>query len=344
MSRSIPEEPRERDGPSPAETITLATKVAFLSRPGSYPDQPTSVDAIETRLSWVFLTPDRAWKLKKPVRYDHLDFSALDARHADCEEEVRLNRPLAPDVYRGIESLVWTDAGHLALGGAGSAVDYLVCMRRLPNERCLDNRIRDDQVDAAEIERAAERLARFYGDASAAGRVDADGILEEIDAEALDLERLPLGADAGAGRLHRALHETAVSLREPLTRRQRREVHGDLRPQHIYPGDPPVFLDRLTFRRELRLMDPVEELAFLALDCERLGAGWVGERFLAVYARVADDDLPSAVVAWYRARRAHLWALLSGRHLERGAPDRPWREIAREYLELGLASIDEIRA
>ncbi|MFW5969003.1 MAG: hypothetical protein ACOCP9_00035, partial [Halofilum sp. (in: g-proteobacteria)] len=297
----------------------------------------------ETRLSWVFLTPDRAWKLKKPVRYDHLDLSALGARRADCEAEVRLNRPLAPDVYLGVEPLVWTADGHLEIGGGGRPVDFLVCMRRLANERCLENRIRAGHVDPDGVERAAVRLARFYGDAPAAGCVDPDFILGEVDGEAVELARLPLGAEAGAERLHGALHEGAEILREQLGRRQRREVHGDLRPQHIYPGDPPVFLDRLTFRQQLRLMDPVEELAFLALDCDRLGAGWVGERFLATYARIAGDDVPPAVVAWYRARRAHLWALLSGRHLLRGAPEEPWRGIARRYLELGLASIADVR-
>lgn len=117
-----------------SDAITLAAKVAFLSRPDSYPGQPATVDAIETRLSWVFLTPNRAWKLKKPVSYDHLEFSAINARHAACEAEVWLNRPLAPDVYLGTETLVVTRHGRLAIGSAGRPVDYLVCMRPLPGE------------------------------------------------------------------------------------------------------------------------------------------------------------------------------------------------------------------
>jgi aminoglycoside phosphotransferase family enzyme len=86
-------------------------------------------------------------------------------------------------------------------------------------------------------------------------------------------------------------------------------------------------------------MDPAEELAFLALDCERLGAAWVGERFFEAYRRIFQDDIPAPLIACYRARRALLWALLSGNHLRRGAPQRPWRELSRTYLQLGLASL-----
>jgi len=320
--------------------VTLATKVAFLSRPESYAERPATIEAIETRLSWVFLTPTRAWKLKKPVRYDHLDFSSLAARRHDCDEEVRLNRPLAPDVYLGVETLSWRESSGLVLGTGGTPVDYLVCMRRLPAERCLEHRIRDGAVDTEEVTDAAEMLAGFYRRAPTAGAVDPEALIAEVDTEAAELERLPLGPDAGATELHEALRRVLADRREQLSRRRRREVHGDLRPQHVYLGDSPVFLDRLTFRRDLRLMDPAEELAFLALDCERLGAAWIGPRFLEVYAEVTGDRVPAELIACYRARRALLWALLGGRHLLRGAADRPWREVAREYLRLGLASLD----
>lgn len=160
--------------------------------------------------------------------------------------------------------------------------------------------------------------------------MDANALLSRIDAEAAELERLPLGSDA----VSRALH---TGLREAIT--VRREVHGDPRPQHIYPGDTPVFLDRLTFRHQLRLMDPAEELAFLALDCERLGAARVGERFFAAYRRITHDDVAAPLVACYRVRRALPWAWLSGSHLQRGAPEQPWRGIACNYLRLGLASL-----
>ncbi|MDZ7748810.1 MAG: hypothetical protein U5K43_08130 [Halofilum sp. (in: g-proteobacteria)] len=204
---------------------------------------------------------------------------------------MRLNAPLAPGVYLGVEALVQAAGGALAIGGDGPAVDYLVCMQRLPAERCLEDRIRDDRLDAGEIDRAAETLAPFLPRGAVGGpggprRNAAPGRRRGGGAAAAAAR-----ADAGCRELHAALRRALAAQREQLAARECREVHGDLRPQHVYPGDSPVFLDRLTFRRELRLMDPAEELAFLALDCERLGAGWVGERFLETYRR--DSATPS---------------------------------------------------
>jgi uncharacterized protein len=83
----------------------LEEKVAFLSRPESYPERTRHVETKETHMSFVFLTDNQAWKLKKPSRFDHLDVSHPEARHRNCAEEVRLNRRLAPNVYRGIVAL-----------------------------------------------------------------------------------------------------------------------------------------------------------------------------------------------------------------------------------------------
>ncbi|MDZ7828531.1 MAG: hypothetical protein U5K33_03250 [Halofilum sp. (in: g-proteobacteria)] len=323
--------------------VTLATKVAFLGRPGSYPESPSTVEAIETRLSWVFLTPAHAWKLKKPVRYDHLDFSELDARRRDCEAECALNRPLAPGVYLSVVPLTCEEDDRLAIDGVGDVVDYLVCMRRLPRLECLEERIRSDSATPEAVERAAETLASFYRELPVIGPVDPDAIATVMESEAGELATLPVGPGAGVEDLRDRLRSTLKRIRATLATRARREVHGDLRPQHVYLGDPPVFLDRLTFHRELRLMDPLEELAFLALDCERLGAAWVGRYFLDVHARITGDDWEPELLAFYRARRALLWALLSARHLVRGGHQH-WHRRTLAYLRLGresLATVNE---
>lgn len=321
------------------ETPTLATRVAFLSRPDSYPGHPPTVEAIETRLSWVFLTPERVWKLKKPVSYDHIDFGSPRARHEDCRAEVRLNAVLAPGVYLGVEPITVGPGGGLVLGGEGRAIDYLVCMRRLPRALCLEHRIATGDLADADIDGAATTLARFYRGERPRGPVQPRALAAAIDSEAEELARLPLGPGADVAALQADLHRALARRAGSLAARDRRDVHGDLRPQHVYLGERPMFLDRITVPAGLRLMDPVEELAFFGLDCERLGAPGIGRRFLEVHAQVTGDRPPRAIVRFYRARRALLWALLSARHLLRGGPERPWRETARAYLELGRASL-----
>ena len=104
----------------------IAEKVEYLSRARAYPAPTSHVETKETHMAWVFLTDTHAYKLKKPVRYDFLDFSTIEARKRDCEEEVRLNRRLAPDVYLDTLPLTLDPQGALRLGGEGEAVDWLV--------------------------------------------------------------------------------------------------------------------------------------------------------------------------------------------------------------------------
>jgi len=321
------------------ESFSLAARVAFLCRPQNYPDAPETVEAIETRLSWVFLTPTHAWKLKKPLRYDHIDFSLPKARRADCEAEVHLNVELAPGVYHDVVPLTVGAGGRMRLGGPGPPIDWLVRMRRLPRRLCLEDQARAGRIDASGVERAATSLARFYARAERFPATGADELGAAIIATAAELHDLPLprgaGIDTLTNRLVRWLHHHA----DLVTTRERVDAHGDLRPQHVYLGDPAVIIDRLTCSRALRILDPAEELAFLELDCERLGAGWVGPRFRAACEAAAGSEAPAPLRAFYQARRAQLWALLSGRHLLRGGTDQPWRALATTYLALGLAAL-----
>ena len=125
----------------PLAEINLDARVAFLRQPSAYPEQCFRVEAIETHMSWVFLTEQHAWKLKKPVRYDYLDFSTMAARRYYCEEEVRLNRRLAANTYLGVMPLGIDAAGNLNIGH-GTPIDWLVKMRRLPMQHMLDYAIR----------------------------------------------------------------------------------------------------------------------------------------------------------------------------------------------------------
>lgn len=140
---------------------TLDAKVEALRQPSIYPENPSRVTALETHMSWVFLTDDRAYKLKKPVRYEFLDFSTIEARRHDCEEELRLNWRLAKDVYLDVVPLVADADGNLHLGGDGVAVDWLVKMRRLPAERTLQEAIRNNSYTDDDIARVASLLSRF---------------------------------------------------------------------------------------------------------------------------------------------------------------------------------------
>src|SRR4030066_84923 len=133
------------------ETVPdLEAKVAFLRHPQTYPEKPSRIETIETHMSWVFLTPQHAFKLKKPVRYDYLDFSTVAARKKNCEEERRLNQRPAPGVYLNVIPLTLGSDGAMRLGEPGEILDWLVMMRRLPALQMLDRLIRQQALEPAD--------------------------------------------------------------------------------------------------------------------------------------------------------------------------------------------------
>ncbi len=325
------------------ELVTLASKVAFLRRPDSYPERPQSVEAVETHMSWVFLTDDRAYKLKKPVRYDFLDFSSIEARRLDSRDEVRLNRRLAPDVYLGTLP-IRSQTGELSLEGTGTIVDWLVKMRRLPRELMLDQAIREGRVRDGDIKRFAKVLSEFYRTSTRLELVPQEyrnRFLKDIRANLDALSSPTFGLCASmidrVGKAQLSLLEQRPELLEERVHQRRIvEAHGDLRPEHIWIGPSPVIIDCLEFNRDFRILDPVDELCFLAMECELLGAAFVGKRTLKVYRRLTGDDPAKSLVAFYKCYRACLRAKLAAWHLadpEIGNPEK-WTALARDYLGL----------
>jgi uncharacterized protein len=260
----------DRDPLGPQAPPSLSDKVAFLSRPESYPEGAACVTAIETHMSWVFVTDRLVYKMKKPVRFPYLDFSTLEARRRTCEESLRLNRRLAADVYLGLVPLTCTDAG-LRLGGPGEPVEWLEQMRRLPERMMLDSAVREGRATARDGERLTAVLAGFYAraqpcelDAAAYRARLAAGVRDHARAlcdPVLELDTGPIAALAEAQADYLERH--SGMLRCAGRCRPDHRGHGDLRPEHVCLSEPPVFIDCLEFNRDLRLLDCVDELSYL---------------------------------------------------------------------------------
>lgn len=323
---------------------TLAAKVAWLHDPRAYPDSARRIAAIETHMSWVFLTETHAYKMKKPVRYPYLDFSSLAARERNCREEFRLNQRLAPGVYLGVVPLCVQGSKPARLEGEGRVVEWLVKMRRLPADRMLDRLIATHAAAPDGVRRLAEWLVAFYRE-SAPIDVSAEAYRAQYQA-AIALNRDVLGRPQHElpprliEDVHAALSRTVESAPALFDQRVREgrivEGHGDLRPEHVCLETQPIVFDRLEFNRDLRVIDAAEELAFLSMECERLGAGFVGEILFDVYARAADDTPPPALLDFYRAHRACIRARLAAQHTLDAPPATwpKWNAAAAEYLRL----------
>ncbi len=328
---------------------STADKVRFLSAPEAYPHAPASVTVLETHMSYVFLAGERVYKLKKPVRYPFLDFSTLGAREHNCREEVRLNRRLAPDVYLGVVPLTYIPERGMALGGDGAAVDWLVAMRRLPQEAMLDRLITEDRLTETEIDALCDTLAGFYHRVERSSISAEDYALRFFREQeknrdiltrrdfALDHGRTPILLDL----LDARLAASRSQLQERVLERRVVDGHGDLRPEHICFRDPIAIFDCLEFNAELRQVDPFDELAYLGVECALIGAKALGAEIAEKVAQRLSCETPRRLISLYAAWRAVLRARQSVAHLLDDMPREPakWEPLATRYLNLAQSAL-----
>lgn len=337
-----------------AHDPTLAEKVAFLSRADAYPHAPAGVIPRESHMSWVFLAGQRVYKLKKPVKFPYLDFSTLARREAACRAEFALNRRLARDVYLGVVPLLDSGRGLVLDQGPGTVVDWLVVMRRLDEARMLDHSIATARLTPADLDRLVILLSSFYRHADRV-MITADAHLIEwwrslaynrrvlLDSRV----RLADGLVRTIDRVQRRfLFEHGGLLKDRIRRRAVVDGHGDLRPEHIWLGDPPRIIDCLEFNPVLRANDPFDEIAFLMLECERLGASWACGYLYRRMMRALPMSPPVPLFLFYRSHRAMLRARLAIAHLLEPNPRTPerWPALARTYLRLAAADARSLEA
>lgn len=332
-----------------AEAPTLADKVDFLSRPDNYGRVDTVVRR-ETHMSWVFLAGETVLKLKKPVRFPYLDFSTLARREAACRAELRLNRRLAPDVYLDVRPLVQSGRG-LSIGGAGTVVDWLVVMCRLDENETLELALLERRLASWQLDRLVATLADFYRRTPSVLARPAVHLADWHRSLAYNRRLLldpRFGLPSGlVRRVDRAQRRFLAERPRVLAGRVRcRHIvdgHGDLRPEHIFLGDPVRIIDCLEFNPRLRAVDPIDEIAFLDIECERLGGAWAGAYLRRRLVRALHDGPSEALFAFYRCHRAALRARLAIAHLLEPQPRTPekWPRLARDYLR--LAGADAVR-
>lgn len=330
----------------------LTSVVDVMSDPALYGESVTSVEVVETHISWVFLAGDHAYKVKKPVVLPFLDYHARPERKRFCQEEVRLNRRLAPNIYRGVRSLAMTTTGFaLSSPDDPRTIEYAVEMRRFAPGDTLRARLAAGSVTTGDLEAVALRLARFHSDAPRAlSRAPFSVQLTSALDALVDASGKPIVHRLRSAILR--LHERcAAELEERKRRGLIRDGHGDLRAEHILLGDEIQIYDCVEFDSALRQIDVGCDLAFLVMDLERLGHAEDAAALLELYRRAGGDPGSGELQQLFGAYRAcvrALVALLRARQLE-GSARRDeiakadslmrlaWRFVWRSHFPLVLA-------
>ncbi|WP_236790883.1 bifunctional aminoglycoside phosphotransferase/ATP-binding protein [Amycolatopsis sp. GM8] len=297
--------------------------------------QPWS-DIHETHIGTVFLVGEYAYKLKKPVDFGFLDFTRRETREQVCHKEVALNRRLAPDAYLGVADVKGPD---------GEPCDHLVVMRRMPEERRLSTLARAGAPLNDTIRELARIMARFHERAERGPSIAAQGSRDAIRARWRDsfaqvrpFQGVVVHAEV-ASEIEQLVEEFLAGREALFARRIAAghvlDGHGDLLADDIFCLDEgPQILDCLEFDDTLRAVDGLDDVAFLAMDLERLGVPELGELLLDRYIEHTGDPAPPALRHHYLAYRAFVRVKVACLRHDQGDPAAA--ELARHYARIAL--------
>jgi hypothetical protein len=321
--------------------MEVAALIRALSDPKAYPFSTAEIEVRQTHISMVFLAGAFVYKVKKPVKLPFLDFSTLEKRRHYCEEEVRLNRRLAPDVYLGVIPVTGDD-GNLRFEGQGEPADWAVKMRRLPEEATLERRLARDELAPADLAALARRLAEFHRSAARSEHISEFGRCETV-AKNIH-ENFAVAAPLVGRTMSQSVRDRLVALNEEslgtlqplIDARAARgipcDTHGDLHLDHVYlipdrsaPADL-VVVDCIEFNERFRYADPVADIAFLLMDLEFHGWPDLAAGFADAWFEASGDAEGRALLPLYVSYRAAVRGKVDGLQLvETEIP-----EVARE--------------
>ena len=328
-----------------------APLIAALMNPAVFGPGCARVTLLETHISYVLLTGRHAYKIKKAVDLGFLDFTTLAARRFYCEQELALNRRLAPDLYLDVVTFNGS-AGQPCLGGAGPILDYAVRMREFPQDALASRLLTADAIGAADIDALAAKVAAFHASIAVAPAGGRFGEPEVILRIALDnfaqIGRLATSPaeqaeqDALREWTLRAHADLEAALRARKEHGCIRECHGDLHLGNIarIEGELTVF-DCIEFNDTMRWIDVMSEVAFTVMDLQDRGRPDFAHRFLNAYLEITGDYAGLSVLRLYLVYRAMVRAKVAcmrAVQLATGAGDAALREEYRGYVSLARAN------
>jgi aminoglycoside phosphotransferase family enzyme/predicted kinase len=328
--------------------------IAFLSNPSSYGAKVVRVERHTTHISDVFLSGDRAFKLKRAVKYSYLDFSTVELRHRFCRAELELNRRTAPELYLGVQPIIRSMDGKLAWGADavnGEIADWVVVMRRFDQRLLLSAIAAADGLNVSLLYSLSAAIAAFH-EATArraeSGWIDAlretieenDACLRSCREAGFPDHNIDLLRDRSGEWLERV---------GPLLDRRRlegrvRRGHGDLHARNICVLDgKPVLFDCLEFSEELASIDVLYDLAFLLMDLEHLGRPEAANLIFNRYLDLTGDDSGLPAMPLFISLRAAIRAHVTAAALGQASADDGTLAEPLDYLDGACSALEPPR-
>jgi aminoglycoside phosphotransferase family enzyme len=293
----------------------LPPMIRALLEPQSYPHKPREVELVQTQMSFVLLTGEYVYKVKKPVNLGYLDYTTLDKRHFFCLQELDLNRRLCADAYLGVVSIT-EDNGTFRVEGQGEIIEYAVKMKQLPRDRMMDRLLPRGQVTNEMVANVAGKLVSFHQKAQTGPEIAAFGSLQVIrgncDENFAQTEKY-VGTSVSAEEYQHirtytdSFMEGNAMLFDKRVRGGRiRDCHGDLHAAHVCFTDRICIYDCIEFNDRFRYSDVASEVAFLAMDLDRYGNAELSRDLASTYVKLSHDEELMRLLDFYKCYRAYV--------------------------------------
>ncbi len=291
---------------------SASTLVDALQKCEAYPHDVQKITVRETHISWVILTGNLAYKIKKPVELGFLDFTTLDRRRYFCHQEVQLNRRYAPELYLDVVPITGSPTAP-RIEGSGVAIEYAVRMRQFQEEKLFSRMIADGTLQPTHVEELAQVVGRFHASADRAVPASALGSPAEIEREALEnVQELNHPASdqqeivEELGQWTRsAFHRLRATFQNRRDAGFVRECHGDLHLGNlVIVNNQVTMFDGIEFNDEFRWIDVMSDAAFVVMDLNDRGRPDLSHRFLNAYLEITGDYEGIQVLVWYLVHRS----------------------------------------
>ncbi len=331
----------------------LPELVQALLDPKAYPDTPQGIELVQTQMSFVFLTDDYVYKVKKPVNLGYLDYTTLDRRQFYCQREVELNQRLCPDVYRGVVPITQRQ-GDTFVEGQGEVIEYAVKMRRLPQEAMMDGLLANNQVSPQMVTSLAQKLVEFHRRAETNANISTFGNLDAITKNTEEnftqtekyigntisqekYQRIKDYTDSFIDKNNSLFHKRIIGGRI-------RDCHGDLHAAHICFTNGICIYDCIEFNDRFRYCDVASEVAFLAMDLDHYRQADLSQSFVNAYVAQSRDEELLRLLNFYKCYRAYVRGKVESFKLDDPYISEEEKTkvlaIARSYFELAESYVE----
>jgi aminoglycoside phosphotransferase family enzyme len=288
--------------------------VDALLAPDAYPKDAGKIELIQTHISFVFLTKNYVYKVKKAVNFGFLDFSTLDKRRAFCEKELELNRRLCPEIY--LEVVPITKSKSIKINGNGETIEYALKMKRLPQERIMTILLKENKVDTKTIGNIARIVAEFHSKAQTSPRISEFGSLKIVKTnwdenfaqtkkyvnQTISLSEFTFIQT----KINNFMEKNKSLFESRVADKRIRDCHGDLHSGNIFITDKICIFDAIEFNDRFRYSDVAADVAFLAMDLDFQQRSDLADYFIEQYIGYSKDQQLTQLLAFYKCYRAYV--------------------------------------